>query len=262
MAGRFWKQIVHVVGFFCLCLWGCSYNDLPDPLCSKSNLAINAVGTNPPDCESTGSIQITPTGGNEPYTYAVDNDVFVSGATFMNLVPGVHVAKVKDRNGCVSMEEVDLDVESSTLEIAEIEIEASGCKEDNGAFIVHAAGGVGPFTYSQDNLDYSNTTGIFSDLIAGTYTVFVKDDDGCVDSKSNITITSGVSYDDEIFPILDVNCIKSGCHNGDNGAERNWNDFANVKNKAQRIKEITADGRMHLNIAPTGLPQIQRDLIA
>jgi hypothetical protein len=262
MTSKSWKQIVHIAGFFCLCVWGCSSNDLPEPLCSNSNLAIQAVGTNPPDCESTGSIQITATGGSESYTYAVDNDIFVQGATFLNLTPGLHIAKVKDGGGCISMEEVDLDVESSTLDIESIEIEASGCKENNGAFTVHVTGGVGPFTYSQDNLDYSNTTGTFADLTAGTYQVFIKDDDGCIDSKSNIIITSGVSYDNQIFPILDVNCIKSGCHNGDNGAQRNWNDFTNVQNKAQRIKEFTADGRMPADIAPTGLPQFERDLIA
>lgn len=241
---------------------GCSYNDLPNVSCSNSDLSIIAEGTNPLNCSSTGSIQITAAGGKEPYAYAVDNDVFVPSASFTEIVPGLHIAKVKDKEGCIVQEEVDLDVESSTLDIQSIEIEGSGCKESNGTITISVTGGTGPFTYSQDNIDFSNTTGIFSDLAVGKYAVFVKDDDGCIDSNNNIKITSGVSYEDVIYPILEVNCIKSTCHNGDNGASRNWSVFANVQAKAQRIKEFTGDGTMPLDIAPTGLPQIQRDLIA
>ena len=71
-----------------------------------------------------------------------------------------------------------------------------------------------------------------------------------------------VSYQNDIKPILEANCIKSGCHNGDNGAERDWSVFENVQTHADQIKELTGNGSMPLDIAPTGLPQRERDLIA
>lgn len=71
-----------------------------------------------------------------------------------------------------------------------------------------------------------------------------------------------VSYQTDIKPILEVNCIKSGCHNGDNGAELNWSVFENVQTHAAEIKELTGNGSMPLDIAPTGLPKRERDLIA
>lgn len=75
-------------------------------------------------------------------------------------------------------------------------------------------------------------------------------------------INSPISYAAQIKPILDANCIKSGCHNGDNGAERNWIVFANVKAKAEAIKTRTGNRTMPADIAPTGLPQNEIDLIA
>jgi hypothetical protein len=71
-----------------------------------------------------------------------------------------------------------------------------------------------------------------------------------------------VSYQNDIKPILEANCIKSNCHNGDLGAERNWSVLAKVQAKADKIKEFTGNGTMPLDIAPTGLPQNERDLIA
>ena len=71
-----------------------------------------------------------------------------------------------------------------------------------------------------------------------------------------------VSFQNEIKPILETNCIKSGCHNGDNVAVKNWSVFANVQAKAQEIKIRTGNKSMPRDIAPTGLPQEQIDLIA
>jgi hypothetical protein len=74
--------------------------------------------------------------------------------------------------------------------------------------------------------------------------------------------TPDVSYELEIYPILETNCIKSGCHNGDNGATRNWTVFANVQAKAELIKTKTLNKTMPLDIAPQGLPEAQIKLIA
>lgn len=71
-----------------------------------------------------------------------------------------------------------------------------------------------------------------------------------------------VSFQNEIKPILETNCIKSGCHNGDNGADLNWSVFANVQAKAQQIKIRTTNKTMPLDLVPDGLPDEQIKLIA
>jgi hypothetical protein len=241
----------------------CYNKDLPSTICENSTLAIATVGTNPVDCDSKGSIDINASEGKGPYLYSLDGGAFLADNSFSDLVAGSHIARVKDANGCIVSDDVLLTIPTSTLVIANVaHDEDSGCKTSNGELAVAATGGVEPYSYSKDNVDFSNSTGVFTNLSAGTYAIFVKDDEGCITSDNNVKVLSGTSYINDIKPILEANCIKSGCHNGDNGTERNWSVLANVQAKASKIKQFTADGTMPLDIAPTGLPQNERDLIA
>jgi len=128
---------------------------------------------------------------------------------------------------------------------------------------VNVTGGTGPFMYKFGEGAFG-ATNTFSGLKHGSYTVEVKDVTDCPQIINAVVPRgdTGISYENDIKPILQANCIKSGCHNGDNGADRNWSVFANVKEKAQGIKTRTGNGTMPADIAPTGLPQAQRDLIA
>ncbi|GAA4808862.1 gliding motility-associated C-terminal domain-containing protein [Litoribaculum gwangyangense] len=63
------------------------------------------------------------------------------------------------------------------------------CDGDNdGSITVLASGGTPPYTYSLDNVDFSNTTGVFTGLSQGNYNIYVKDDNDCID-PSPLTIT-------------------------------------------------------------------------
>lgn len=238
----------------------CDSNDVPKVNCEDSDLVLELTGTNPVDCASTGSIEISVTGGKGPFTYSVDAGSFGANNLFTGIIAGSHVARVKDGKGCIFSEEIELTVPSSTLDIGTVTVaEVSGCKTNNGELNVAVTGGLEPYTYSKDNVDYSNTTGVFTNLAAGTYTIFVKDDEGCTTSQANVRVRTGISYENDIKPILQANCIKSGCHNGDNGSARNWSVFANVKANAANIKERTGNGSMPED---NPLPQNERDLIA
>ncbi len=59
----------------------------------------------------------------------------------------------------------------------------------NGSITVTASGGTPPYYYSLDNIDFTNTSGIFNGLTAGTYTIYVQDSNGCTDpSPLQITL--------------------------------------------------------------------------
>jgi hypothetical protein len=85
----------------------------------------------------------------------------------------------------------------------------------------------------------------------------------CANEDSDPEICDGLlaSYEMDIKPILETNCIKSGCHNGDNGADRNWSVFSNVQAKAQGIKAFTGSRIMPAD-NPDALTQQQINLIA
>jgi hypothetical protein len=58
-----------------------------------------------------------------------------------------------------------------------------------------------------------------------------------------------VSYNEDVRPIVLSNCAISGCHNGDNGADKNWLNFASFQSNAADVKDritrpVTASGHM------------------
>src|SRR6187551_216253 len=240
--------------------FSCVSDDINKVDCDTTDLAITTSVTNLTVCTPpNGSITANATGGKSPYTFSIDGTTFSSTQTFNNLSAGTYILTVRDANDC------DRTVEATVGGVgvaasATVDID-SGCKGTNGKITVTASNGTQPYTYKLGNASFvsSNT---FTSLATNTYQVTVKDAGGCEFVVAGIKVTSGVSYQNDIKPILEANCIKSGCHNGDNGAQRNWSVFANVQAKASGIKTRTGNKSMPKDIAPTGLPQNQIDLIA
>ena len=46
-----------------------------------------------------------------------------------------------------------------------------------------------------------------------------------------------VSFSDDVQPIINRSCAISGCHNGDNGADKNWTVLANLQAKKNTVKD-------------------------
>ena len=46
-----------------------------------------------------------------------------------------------------------------------------------------------------------------------------------------------VSYDLDVSPIVESSCAISGCHDGSNGADLNWNDFSKFQSHAAEVKD-------------------------
>ena len=83
----------------------------------------------------------------------------------------------------------------------------SPCGQMVGALSVNASGNV---TYSIDGQTFQNS-GVFADLASGPYTVTAKNENGCI-AEMQVTIESGISFNEAILPIIEVDCAISGCH--------------------------------------------------
>ncbi len=240
----------------------CVYDDINKSDCETSDLAISKSVINATTCSaSDGSIAVSATGGAAPFTFSKNGIDFSSSAEFNNLVSGTYILTVKDSKNCERTVEAIVGGSGFTAGVT-IDV-GSGCNTSNGEITIVASGGTEPYTYKLGNGNFvSGNT--FTSLAKGIYDVTVKDAStiNCLYFVSEIKVTTGISYMDDIKPILEANCIKSGCHNGDNGAERDWSKFANVKAKASGIKTRTGNKSMPQDIAPTGLPQNEIDLIA
>jgi len=264
------NKLLRLAAFsLCISLWcytGCSNNDLPESFdCDVSDLAIQLVNsTDPESCVlSNGTIQVSALGGKTPYEFKLDNGSFGSSSTFLSLGGGSFTITVKDGHGC-EKELADITLTALTGPVANASaiVNQTNCLSPDGAITANVTGGTDPYEYKIGDGSFGSSS-TFTNLKSGNYTITVEDAAGCaITINETVASNTGVSYQTQIKPILETNCIKSDCHNGDNGADRNWSIFANVQAKAQGIKTRTGNRSMPLDIAPTGLPQNEIDLIA
>lgn len=240
----------------------CSSNDDPQPAdCSGLQVEVPTANLTPPSgCTSTdGSIKASASGGTEPYQYSIDGgSVFQASAEFKNLSAGTYSIVVKDANDCsTTLENITLTNPGTTLKVNEAVVSGGGCKTTTGSITINATGGQAPYQYSSNGTSFGSSSTL-NNLTAGTYTITVKDALGCLASKGDVKILSGVSYETQIKPILQTNCIKSGCHDGGNSLP-NWSNLATVQSNASNIKTKVLNGSMPKDGT---LTQQQKDLIA
>ncbi|RKS43449.1 putative secreted protein (Por secretion system target) [Gillisia mitskevichiae] len=127
-------------------------------------------------------------GGNNNYEYSINGTNFQSSNTFSNLTAGNYTITVRDSNNCRTSNTTSL-TEPNQLSMQSSSFIAVSCngKSDGSITIGTGTGGSGAYTYSIDGNNFKSSR-TFNDLIAGTYTITVKDDNNCEISE-NITIT-------------------------------------------------------------------------
>ncbi|MDY0985786.1 gliding motility-associated C-terminal domain-containing protein [Flavobacterium sp. CFBP9031] len=145
---------------------------------------------------STGAINITASGGVAPYTYDWAD---LAGTTDpedrTGLIAGTYTVTVKDANGCSAAPlAVTITQPASAVAVAKTSQTDVFCfGASTGAINITASGGVAPYTYDWSDLAGTNDTEDRTGLIAGTFTVTVKDANGCSAAPLAITITQPAS---------------------------------------------------------------------
>ncbi|GAB3165080.1 SprB repeat-containing protein [Telluribacter humicola] len=119
-----------------------------------------------------GSIKLAITGGTAPYSYAWSNSATTKDIS--GLSPGTYNVLVTDAVGCTINGSATVG-SRTTATITPTTTNAT-CFGSNNGSITLGVTGKAPFTYSWSN---SNITKDIVNLLAGTYTVTVKDADGC-----------------------------------------------------------------------------------
>lgn len=125
--------------------------------------------------------------------------------------------------------------ERSGLSIASISVKTTDCGLPNGEIDVLAFGGAGRKQYFlNDGPPQGN--GSFNSLRPGIYSVTVMDTLYCSKSVS-VHISSGISFTDEIMPIIQTSCAINTCHDGSGSIS--FNVFDNIKKSASDIRGLT-----------------------
>src|SRR5207244_1817326 len=148
---------------------------------------------------STGSVTVAASGGTTPYTYAIDSVTFGNIGTFSNLGAGSYTITVKDANGCTTTQAVTITQPAAALGSSISSQTNVACfGGSTGSVTVAVSGGTSPYTYAIDGVTFGNS-GNFSNLAAGSYTITVKDANGCTTTQP-VTITEPAAA---ITPAID-----------------------------------------------------------
>ncbi|CAF0787684.1 unnamed protein product [Rotaria sordida] len=135
--------------------------------------------------QSTGAVTINATGGTLPYTYQLGGGSIVSTNTFTGLAAGTYVITVRDGGNCSTTVNVTITQPPSAVSGSITSQTNVACNGGNGSVTVAGAGGVAPYQYSFNGGTYQSS-GTFSNLSAGSYTVTVRDANNCT---SNVPVT-------------------------------------------------------------------------
>ena len=141
---------------------------------------------------STGSVTVAGSGGTAPYTYSIDGTNFGNSGTFSNLAAGSYTITVKDANGCTTTQPVTITQPASGLSASALATNPA-CSTGTGSITVTASGGTGALSYSIDGTNFQ-ASNVFSDLASGSYTITVKDANGCTTTTgATVTIPTAVT---------------------------------------------------------------------
>ncbi|WP_276134123.1 gliding motility-associated C-terminal domain-containing protein [Polluticoccus soli] len=157
---------------------------------------------------SNGTATVAPTGGTAPYTYSWNTTPAQTTATATNLPAGTYTATVTDSKGCTTTASATV-TQPTQLTATATKTNVSCYAGTNGTATVTAAGGTTPYTYSW-NTTPIKTTAAVTGLAAGSYTVTVTDNLGCITTTS-VTITQPA--------VLSVSATNTNvsCNGGSNG---------------------------------------------
>lgn len=152
-------------------------SNITTSITSQTN--VNCYGGN------NGAASVLAVGGILPYTYQW-SPAGGSNSTASNLTGGIYTNIVTDSIGCVKTQTVTITEPSQPLTLNTTFTDAS-CTND-GTASVTASGGTSPYFYLWSNTAQTQN---ISGLLAGSYSVSVTDNKGCIQTSS-VTITNSI----------------------------------------------------------------------
>lgn len=132
--------------------------------------------------QPTGFVVLQGVGGTPPYEYSLlpVAPVWTPNNTFSGLGTGNYTLRVRDNAGCVATRTVSVSV-GSPIDLQLQQITPILCHGGTGGITVEATGSSN-FTYTLLPLNITNTTGVFTNLPAGTYEIRAVEPLGCFDT--------------------------------------------------------------------------------
>ncbi|MBL7825273.1 MAG: proprotein convertase P-domain-containing protein [Saprospiraceae bacterium] len=126
-------------------------------------------------------------GGTGTLEYSIDGSPFQTSNVFNDLANGTYTLTVRDANGCTSTTEVVVAINTVTATaVIQQGITCHGATD--GVISATAGGGEAPYSYSL-NGGTAQSSNVFSNLSAGTYTVVVTDNQGFSSTSAALVLS-------------------------------------------------------------------------
>lgn len=212
--------------------------------CNGVTITVTLTKVDPTTGQSNGSITATATGATG-CTYCLNGGAYQASGTFSGLAAGNYTVTAKSSAGCLGTASITLVAVSPcaniNIVITTAIINNTPCVTPSTGQITVTATGSSGFTYNLNGGAYQ-ASNVFSALAAGTYTVGVKDANGCTKTA---TATVGTATSGPLFAqmrnLISTRCNGSGCHigAGQNAAGYNFDSDCNIVSKWSQINNTT-----------------------
>lgn len=244
--------------FLFLSIGSCSKGDpAPNDPCTGVTVSVTGTTTNPTGGASNGNIIATASGASG-FTYSLNGGAFQATGQFANLAPGPYTVTAKSSAGCTGSASFTLTATGGctgvTINITATPTGVTPCVSGSGSISIAATGGATPYTYSLNTGGQFQSSNTFSNLNQGTYSVSVRDANGCTALQNSIVVgerAAGPLFT-AVKALIQANCVS--CHNANvaNGGV-NLNADCNIVSARERIRVRAVDG--------TGGPMPQSGLL-
>ncbi|MES2395148.1 MAG: PKD domain-containing protein [Bacteroidota bacterium] len=219
---------------------GCSYQTsvtITQPLPLTNNSLVTNVS-----CAggSNGSIAITPMGGTSPYTYLWQPGNQTT-SSIIGQPAGSYTVTITDAEGC-QISSTNTIIQPLALAISFTSTNVSCFNGNNGSVTSSISGGTSPYSYSWNPIG-ATTPNIIS-LQAGSYTLTLTDDNGCITSSTtSITqptlLSSSISSIDETCDYLNNGSATAFAAGGTPGYTYLWQPGGQTSGTASNLSSGT-----------------------
>ncbi|MCB9198099.1 MAG: gliding motility-associated C-terminal domain-containing protein [Flavobacteriales bacterium] len=154
---------------------------------------------------NNGQISITAAGGTGSLLYSINGgSTYQSSGNFNGLSSGNYTVVVQDVNLCTQSSTVSISSSNGPTISSSTKTDVTCNGADNGTIQINATG-TGTLLYSVDGGVTFTTLASFTNLAAGSYSIVVKDANGCLTNGTNINIAEPavISY---TLSTIDATC--------------------------------------------------------
>lgn len=193
----------------------CTPHPIGKDTCSTivCTLSGQLVSTMPTSCfgVNDGLVEVEAMNGVAPYSYVLDSFFNKNAPIISGISGGNHIVTIIDKDSC--MVEISFNIiQPPPILITLDSIQSPSCfNSSDGIAYFSASDGVGNYQFAMNG--DTNTTGFFTNLGIGNYTITVIDDNDCVNTK-NFSVTGPA-------PItLSASVTQTRCFNENSGSAR------------------------------------------